>query len=112
MKKTAVVAALLSASLFAEAKTHTFDFTEQALPNADALRSQSIPVEISDIYTETKVDKATLTALTPDESVLIKLPDTIMKGKVIKTSSGNLGSKHIVIRSFIDGIPVSSVITV
>ena len=112
MKKTAVVAAILSASLFAEAETHTFDFTEQALSSPDALRSQSIPDGISSLYSETKIDKATLTALTPDESVLIKLPSTIMKGKVIKTSSGNLGSKHIVIRSFIDGIPVSSVITV
>lgn len=112
MLKFTVVAALLSANLFAEAKTHTFDFTEQAVPSPDTLRSQSIPVEISSLYSETKIDKATLTALTPDESVLIKLPDTILKGKVIKTSSGNLGSKHIVIRSYIDGIPVSSIITI
>ena len=112
MIKATVVAALLGASFFAEAKTHTFDFTEQALPSADALRAQSIPFEISNLYTETRVDKANLIALTPDESVLIKLPDTILKGKVIKTSSGNLGSKHIVIRSYIDGIPVSSIITI
>ncbi len=112
MLKVTVAAALLSASFFAEAKTHTFDFTEQAVPSPDTLRSQSIPVEISNLYTETKVDKTNLAALASDESVLIKLPDTRLKGKVIKTSSGNLGSKHIVIRSYIDGIPVSSIITI
>ena len=73
---------------------------------------QHIPENERHLYSAKQVNLKALRELKQNDSIQLNLPKGDTKGEVIDVFSGASGTKHIVIRSYIGTLPVSSIISI
>lgn len=81
-------------------------------PDEETLSSFShVSIHSKHLYSVATLDIDALATLQKGDALLLNLPNESIESQVIKVVKGASGSRHVIVRSYVEGLPVSSVIT-
>ena len=93
------------------AKTQLFTSYSNQLDEKSVSSFSHISVHTKHLFSAATLDVDALKRLQKGDALLMNLPDEAVESQVVNIVKGASGSRHIILRSYVGGLPVSSVIT-
>ncbi|MBJ2128705.1 leucine-rich repeat domain-containing protein [Alteromonas sp. IB21] len=105
---------LFAIPTFIYAKTPVFVEVSNNVQRADVKSANSVLMQQNDKshFSIAQINSEALASVSVGETVSFNFPSNVTNARVSKITTGINGAKHITVRSTINGIPVSSLITI
>lgn len=93
------------------AKTQLFTSYSNQLDEKTLSSFSHVSADTKHLFSAATLDVDALEKLQKGDALLLNLPNETIEGQVVNIVKGASGSRHVIVRSYMKGLPVSSVIT-